>query len=86
MKIDLEQIKDCDHCSHIFGSLGCCDAVNNEWVYSCKEGQKKYLLDRVLAIIDENENFMYEMCGSSLVSPDEIREAVKALKGEHDDR
>lgn len=36
--------------------------------------------DRVLKIIDENENFMYEMCGSSLVDPDAIREAVKALK------
>lgn len=33
---------DCEHCSKTYGTLGCCDMVNNEWVYSCEEGHKEY--------------------------------------------
>lgn len=50
--IGLEQIKDCDHCSKTYGTLGCCATVSNKWVYSCTEGQKEYIIDRVLEIID----------------------------------
>ena len=45
--------KDCEHCSKTYGTLGCCDTVNNEWVYSCKEGQREYLLDKIRAEIDK---------------------------------
>ncbi len=51
--IGLEQIKDCDHCSNTYGTLGCCTTVNNQWVYSCTEGQKEYIIDRVFEIIDD---------------------------------
>ena len=37
-----KQKHDCEHCSKTYGTLGCCDMVNNEWVYSCKEGHKEY--------------------------------------------
>ncbi len=45
--------KDCVHCSKTYGTVGCCDTVNNEWVYSCKEGQREYLLDRMRAEIEQ---------------------------------
>ena len=34
--------KDCEHCAKTYGTLGCCDTVGNEWVYSCKEGHEEY--------------------------------------------
>jgi hypothetical protein len=33
---------DCEHCAKTYGTLGCCDYVNNEPVYSCKEGHEEY--------------------------------------------
>lgn len=39
--------RDCEHCSKTYGTLGCCDTVSNEWVYSCKEGQREYLLGKI---------------------------------------
>ena len=33
---------DCEHCSKTYGTLGCCDFVSNEPVYSCKEGHEEY--------------------------------------------
>lgn len=51
--VNLEQIKDCDHCSKTYGTLGCCTTVNNKWVYSCTEGQKEYIIGRVLESIDD---------------------------------
>ncbi len=42
---ELEHMKvfmDCKHCSKTYGTLGCCDFVSNEPVYSCKEGHKEY--------------------------------------------
>lgn len=39
--------KECEHCSKKEGSLGCCSTVNNNWVYSCAEGQKEWLLDKI---------------------------------------
>lgn len=85
MKIDLEQIKDCDHCWNTVGSFGCCDTVNNEWVYFCVEGQKKYLLDRVLEIIDAHLQSTHNRL-NTFESPfvDEwirCKKEVKALKG-----
>ena len=44
--------KDCEHCSKTYGTLGCCDTVSNEWVYSCKEGQREYLLNKIRAEIE----------------------------------
>ena len=43
--------RDCEHCSKTYGSLGCCDTVSNKWVYSCKEGQREYLLNKIKADI-----------------------------------
>ena len=87
MKIDLEQIKDCDHCFHTFGSLGCCDTVNNEWVYSCREGQKEYLIYRVLEIIDKWEKHLSNYTDGIYVQGQKmmlthIRCDVSILKGE----
>ena len=31
---------DCEHCSKTYGTLGCCDFVSNEPVYSCKAGEQ----------------------------------------------
>jgi len=33
---------DCEHCSRVYGTLGCCTTVSNEWVYSCEEGHREY--------------------------------------------
>jgi hypothetical protein len=44
--------RDCEHCSKTYGSLGCCDTVSNKWVYSCKEGQREYLLNKIKAEIE----------------------------------
>ena len=27
---------DCEHCSKTYGTLGCCDTINNKWVYACE--------------------------------------------------
>lgn len=35
-------LRDCEHCSRIYGTLGCCSTVSNKWVYSCEEGHKEY--------------------------------------------
>ena len=43
--IELEIVKvehDCAHCTKTYGTLGCCDTVSNEWVYSCEEGHKEF--------------------------------------------
>ena len=34
--------QDCEHCIHTYGTLGCCDMVNNEWVYDCDFGKEQY--------------------------------------------
>ena len=44
--------RDCEHCSKTYGTLGCCTTVSNKWVYSCKEGQREYLLDKIRAEIE----------------------------------
>ena len=36
------KMQDCDHCIHTYGTLGCCDMVNNEWVYDCEFGKEQY--------------------------------------------
>ena len=46
--------KDCEHCSKTYGTLGCCDTVSNKWVYSCKEGQREYLLDKIKSEIEQD--------------------------------
>lgn len=79
--IGLEQIKDCDHCSKTYGTLGCCTTVNNKWVYSCTKGQKEYVIDRVLEIIDKmpNANTSYwNKC--DVVDREGLREEILALK------
>ena len=35
-------MQDCEHCIHTYGTLGCCDMVNNEWVYDCDFGKEQY--------------------------------------------
>lgn len=37
---------DCEKCSKIYGTLGCCSTVSNEWVYSCLEGMTDYAYTR----------------------------------------
>lgn len=49
--------RDCEHCSKTYGTLGCCDTVSNEWMYSCKEGQREYLLDKIRAEIEELDEY-----------------------------
>ena len=34
--------QDCEHCIHTYGTLGCCDMVNNEWIYDCDFGREQY--------------------------------------------
>lgn len=36
---------DCAKCIHIYGTLGCCSTVNNEWVYDCDNGMAQYKID-----------------------------------------
>lgn len=38
----IQQERDCEHCSNVYGTLGCCTTVSNKWVYSCEEGHKQY--------------------------------------------
>ena len=33
---------DCEKCSKIYGTFGCCSTVSNEWIYSCLEGMLEY--------------------------------------------
>ena len=40
--VTIQQEKDCDHCSKVYGTLGCCTTVSNKWVYFCEEGHKQY--------------------------------------------
>lgn len=47
--------QDCEHCSKTRGTLGCCSTVSNKWVYSCKEGQREYLLSKIRAEISQLE-------------------------------
>lgn len=35
-------VSDCEHCSRIYGTLGCYTTVNNKWVYFCEEGHREY--------------------------------------------
>ena len=49
--------RDCEHCSKTYGTLGCCTTVSNKWVYSCKEGQREYLLDKIRAEIERERSF-----------------------------
>lgn len=37
-----EDKQDCEHCIHTYGTLGCCDMVNNEWIYDCDFGREQY--------------------------------------------
>ena len=74
--IGLEQIKDCDHCSKTYGTLGCCTTVNNQWVYSCTEGQKEYIIDRVLEMLDK-EIDLYKQLGKQGI---QHRDVINALE------
>ena len=38
----------CKYCIHTYGTLGCCDQVNNEWVYDCDFGQEQFEKNRFL--------------------------------------
>lgn len=51
--------RDCEHCSKTYGTLGCCTTVSNKWVYSCKKGQREYLLDKIRAEILEEKEHAY---------------------------
>ena len=52
--------RDCEHCSKTYGTLGCCDCVSNKWVYSCKEGQREYLLNQIRAEVEAQEKWLAE--------------------------
>lgn len=34
--------KDCEHCTHTFGTLGCCTTDNNKWVWACVNGHELF--------------------------------------------
>ena len=54
MKEYVPVAKSCEHCSRKRGSFGCCSTVSNNWVYSCAEGQKEWVLDKIRAEIEQN--------------------------------
>jgi hypothetical protein len=59
--VEEDEVFKCEHCSKKKGSLGCCSTVNNNWVYSCAEGQKEWLLDKIRAEIKhKSEHFINE--------------------------
>lgn len=62
------KMQDCEHCIHTYGTLGCCDMVNNEWVYDCEFGKEQYK--------KEHET---QPCEDAISREDAIREAY--IKG-----
>lgn len=36
------KMQDCEHCIHTYGTLGCCDMVDNNWIYDCEFGKEQY--------------------------------------------
>ena len=36
------KMQDCEHCIHTYGTFGCCDMVNNKWIYDCEFGKEQY--------------------------------------------
>ena len=75
--------KDCEHCSKTYGTLGCCDTVSNKWVYSCKEGQREFLLNKIRAEIKalSNANPSYWHSGD-MVERDNVLEIIDKYKAE----
>ena len=35
-------IQDCEHCIHTYGTLECCNMVDNELIYDCAFGKEQY--------------------------------------------
>ena len=78
--------KDCEHCSKTYGTLGCCDTVSNKWVYSCKEGQREFLLNKIRAEIKalSNANPSYWHSGD-MVERDDVLEIIDKYKTESEE-
>ena len=79
---------DCEKCSRTYGSLGCCDTVNNKWVYYCKEGQREYIFDKLEAEVEKinpvdfGSMFSYEAHGAASDFKDRVLEIIDDLRGE----
>ena len=54
-QIPKEYFKDCDRCSKVYGSFGCCVTVSNEWVYDCIKGHKEHL-DKAIHRLTQEED------------------------------
>lgn len=79
---------DCEHCSKTYGTLGCCDTVNNKWEYSCKEGQREYIFDKLEAEVEKinpvdfGSMFSYEAHEAASDFKDCVLEIIERLRGE----
>lgn len=75
--------KDCEHCSKTYGTLGCCDTVSNEWAYSCKEGQREYLLNKMRAEIEKLQTYkMFIGEKTVYVERDDVLAIIDKHRGE----
>lgn len=73
--------KDCEHCSKTRGTLGCCDAVSNKWVYSCKDGQREYILDKIKAEIEAlPKTYPFVNHIDTYVKEDDVRRIIDKYK------
>jgi hypothetical protein len=76
-------LKDCEHCSKIYGTLGCCDTVSNKWVYSCKEGQREYLLNKIRAEIEAlPKTYPFINHFDTYVKEDDVKRIIDKYKAE----
>ena len=73
----------CERCIYTYGTLGCCDQVNNEWVYDCDFGQEQFEKRRFL-----NEYLRKWLSSfntnSATVCFTEIQELKKKVEKEND--
>lgn len=75
--------RDCEHCSRTYGTFGCCTTVSNEWVYSCKVGQKEYLLNKIRAEIEKQEKWLLQ-AGYNAYNVDIAFNSVKSVLAENE--
>ena len=73
--------RDCEHCSKTYGTLGCCTTVSNKWVYSCKIGQKEYILDKIRAEIEKQEIWLMQ-AGYNAYNADIAFNSIKSVLAE----
>ena len=79
--------RDCEHCSKIYGTLECCDSVSNKWVYSCKEGHREYLLNKIRTEIEKLQTYkMFVGEKTVYVERDDVLAIIDKYKAESEDK